>query len=147
MPTTLAAPSHGAHRALSPALWVAQVFLAIAFAGAGIMKLGTPIDELARSFRWVADVSPDLVRFIGLCELAGAVGVILPSLTRIRPYLAVVSAICLDLLMVMAATFHVSRGELSALVPPIILGAIAAFVAWGRSPERAPIDARATRKT
>jgi uncharacterized membrane protein YphA (DoxX/SURF4 family) len=142
MATTLAAPSHGTHRALSASVWVAQVFLAVAFAGAGIMKLGTPIAELAQSYRWVADVSPGLVRFIGLCELAGAVGVLLPSLTRIRPFLAVGAAICLDLLMLMAASFHLVRGEFGALAPPIILGAIAAFVAWGRSPERAPIAPR-----
>lgn len=144
MATTFAAPSHGSHRALSAALWVSQVFLAVAFAGAGIMKLGTPIATLEQSLPWVADVSPGLVRFIGLCEVAGALGVLLPPLLRIRPYLGVAAATGLVLLMGTAAMFHISRGELGSLPPPVILGALAAFVAWGRRPDHAPIEPRPT---
>jgi uncharacterized membrane protein YphA (DoxX/SURF4 family) len=142
--TFFAAPTHGTHRALSAALWVAQVFLAVAFVGAGVMKLGTPIASLEQTMPWVADVSPGLVRFIGLCELAGAVGVVLPPLLRIRPYLGVAAATALLLLMGTAVMFHISRGELNALPPPVILGAIAAFVAWGRRADHAPIEPRAT---
>jgi uncharacterized membrane protein YphA (DoxX/SURF4 family) len=148
MATTFsAAPTHGTHRALSAALWISQVFLAVAFAGAGIMKLGTPIATLAQSFAWVTGVPPGLVRFIGVCELAGAVGVLLPPLLRIRPYLGVAAATGLVLLMGTAVMFHISRGELNSLPPPVILGVIAAFVAWGRRAEHAPIEPRPTRPT
>lgn len=146
--TFFAAPTHhGTHRALSAALWVSQVLLAAAFAGAGIMKLGTPISSLAESMAWVTDVPAGLVRFIGLCELAGAVGVLLPPLLRIRPYLGVAAATGLLLLMGTAVMFHISRGELAALPPPVILGAIAAFVAWGRRADHAPIEPRTTTGT
>jgi putative oxidoreductase len=140
MPGTLVAPSHGTHRALNAVLWIAQVVLAIVFVVSGFMKLGMPIESLSGTMPWVRDVSPLLVRFIGLCEFAGGIGIVVPALTKIRPYLSVAAATCLTLLMATAAIFHFARGELRFLPPPIILGAIAAFVAWGRRGENSPFE-------
>ena len=128
-------------RALNAALWVAQAVLALAFGAAGLMKVATPIAVLARSAPWIAEM-PWLVRFIGSSELAGALGMLLPSLTRIRPRLTALAGAGLLAVMVLASGYHLSRGELGALPVTFALGALAAFVAWGRH-RAAPIAARA----
>jgi putative oxidoreductase len=83
-----------------------------------------------------------MVRFIGACELAGAVGLILPAATRIRPMLTPLAASGLVVVMLLAMAFHISRGEAAQALPiNLTLGALAAFVAWGRF-RKAPIRAQ-----
>jgi hypothetical protein len=108
---------------------------------AGVMKTTMPIDELAKTVNWAADVPLLLVRFIGLSELAGALGLVLPALTRIMPVLTPLAAAGLTLVMILAAGFHLTRGEAAAIGFTLVLGAAAAFVAWGRW-RRVPIAAR-----
>lgn len=127
-------------RPLHIALWVAQVLLLALFGAAGYFKLFTPIVELARTTPWVTD-APSLVRFIGIAELAGALGVILPALTRIKPILTPLAASGLVVVMVLATGFHITRGEFSAIGVPVTLAVLAGFVAWGRT-VGAPIAAR-----
>ena len=136
---TLSAPS--ASKALTIGLWVVQVLLALAFCAAGFTKVFTPFAELATPMPWTQAMPEALVRFIGLSELLGGIGLVLPSLTRIKPMLTPLAAAGLVLVMVLAAGFHASRGEWSGLPVNFTLGALAAFVAWGRS-RKAPIAAR-----
>lgn len=124
------------------ALWSAQIILALAFGMAGVMKLAISPQELASSMPAVADWPVVLIRFIGLAELAAAIGLILPALTRIAPVLTPVAATGLVVVMVLAAGLHLIRAELSALPIVIAFGALSSFVAWGRF-TRAPIAARA----
>ena len=124
-------------RGLHIALWVVQVLLAVAFGMAGVMKTTTPIAVLAEKMAWVSSAG-GLVRFIGASELAAAVGLILPSATRIRPGLTPLAAAGLVLIMILAMPVHIARGEFSALPINLALGGLAAFVAWGRT-RRAPI--------
>ncbi|MBI2388079.1 MAG: DoxX family protein [Deltaproteobacteria bacterium] len=126
-------------RALHAALWIAQLGLAAIFGMAGVMKLATPIAQLAPKLTWTADVPETMVRFIGSFEVAGAIALIVPAATRIRPHLTPVAATGIVILMAFATMFHVSRGELAPLPMTITLGAVAAFVAWGRT-MKAPID-------
>lgn len=126
-------------RALHAALWVAQLVLAAIFGMSGVMKLATPIAQLAPKMTWTADVPETMVRFIGSFEVAGALALIVPAVTRIRPHLTPVAATGFVILMVFATIFHVSRGEAAPLPMTIALGVLAAFVAWGRT-IRAPID-------
>jgi putative oxidoreductase len=77
------------------------------------------------------DVPRWLVRFIGTSELLGALGLILPAAMRIKPALTGFAALGLLTIMVLAALFHVSRGEFGMLPINSVLGALAAFVAWG----------------
>jgi len=127
-------------RGLHIALWVVQVLLAVAFGMAGVMKTTTPIAVLAEKMAWVSSAG-GLVRFIGASELAAAVGLILPSATRIRPGLTPLAAAGLVLIMILAMPVHIARGEFSALPINLVLGGLAAFVAWGRT-RRAPITPR-----
>ncbi len=128
-------------RALRLTLWVAQGLLAAAFAASGLMKLTQPVAVLAAQMPWVASVPAALVRLIGAAELAGALGLVLPSLTRIRPRLTMLAALGLVAVMGLASAFHLSRGEGVMLPVNLVLAALAAFVAWGRS-TAAPIAPR-----
>jgi len=138
-------PAQPARGALHVSLWIAQVVLALAFSLAGTLKATLPIADLAVKMTWVADVPAGLVRFIGTAELLGAVGLILPAATRIRPGLTALAAAGLVTVMVLAFGFHATRGELAQAAPStLVLGGLAAFVAWGRF-KGAPIRGRVAR--
>ena len=129
-------------KALHIALWVAQVLLAAMFLMSGFMKLAQPIDQLSQMLPWASQVPEALVRFIGISEVLGAVGLILPSLLRIKPQLTAWAAIGIAVIMLFATFFHISRGETGAIGMNIFLALLAAFVAWGRF-KKAPIIAKA----
>ena len=113
-------------------LWALQILLGLAFLGAGFMKLTQPYEALAAQMAWMGAVPEPLLRFIGLAELLGGLGLILPAATRIQPWLTPLAAAGLALVMLLAALFHVARGEFSLLAPNIVLGLLAAFIAYGR---------------
>ena len=125
-------------KALHITLWIAQVILAAMFLMSGFMKLSQPIDQLSKMLPWAAQVPEGLVRFIGVAEVLGAVGLILPSLLRIQPKLTPIAAVGLALVMLFAVVFHISRGETPMIGMNFVLIAIAAFIAWGRF-KKAPI--------
>lgn len=126
------AQSKAPSKALHVALWVAQIALAAMFIMAGSMKLTTPIAELEQAMSAPRVLGGGMIRFIGTAELFGAVGVVLPALTRIKPTLTPIAASALALVMALAAVYHLTQGELGAVPVNIALGAVAAFVAWGR---------------
>jgi len=116
------------------ALWIVQALLALAFAGSGAMKLVTPEPELVNLGMggWVPDSPVLLVRFIGLSEVLGALGLVLPAASRIAPGLTPLAALGLGTIMLLAAGTHLAYGEVPNVVPNLVLGGLAAFVAWGR---------------
>ena len=120
-------------------LWIVQGLLAFAFFGAGAMKMATPVDQLAEQMAWVLHVPAPAVKVIGLLEVLGAAGLILPSALRIQPKLTPLAAGGLVLTMLGAAATHIAIGEAAMIAPPLVLGGLAAFVAWGRSSKH-PID-------
>ena len=113
-------------------LWSAQLLLALLFAFAGVLKSTRPVAQLAARMAWVNAVSPSTVRVVGVSELAGAIGLVLPWATGIAPVLTPLAAVGLVVVMVLAAIFHARRAEWGGIVPNVVLGAMAAFVAWGR---------------
>jgi len=129
------------NKVLHIALWIAQGLLAAMFIMAGLMKSSQPLEVLAESLPWVTSTPIGLVKFIGISELLGGIGLLLPSITRIKPNLTVTAALGLALVMILAAAFHVSRGEFSAIGMNVVLIAIALFIAWGRS-KKEPIAAK-----
>src|SRR5262245_19545335 len=112
------------------ALWIVQTLLALVFIAAGFMKLFA-FDQFAASAPALAD-QRGLVTFIGIAELAGAIGLIVPALARVLPILTTWAAVGLATIMVLATGFHLSRGEFSHAVVTTILLALAAFVVLGR---------------
>jgi uncharacterized membrane protein YphA (DoxX/SURF4 family) len=128
-------------KTLNVFLWIAQLILAAMFCAAGFMKLTTPIPELSIMMAWTGQLPEAFVRAMGVVDLAGGLGVLLPSLTRIKPRLTVIAALCCVILQICATIFHLSRGE--AMLTPLnfILLALSLFVFWGRS-KREPIAPR-----
>jgi hypothetical protein len=113
-------------------LWVLQVVLAVAFAAAGLMKATQPKEKLRESMAWVDDFSPPVIRFIGIVELLGAIGLILPAATGIATWLTPLAATGLAAQMVLASATHFRRKEFSVLPINAILFVLAVVVAWGR---------------
>ena len=114
------------------ALWVAQVLLAVAFLGAGATKLSQPKEKLLKNMAWVEDFSQRTVRLIGTLEVLGAIGVVLPALTGILPWLTPLAALGLVLLMIAAALTHLRRTEYGNIAMNVVLLVLAAFVAYGQ---------------
>ena len=114
------------------ALWIVQILLALAFAMAGIMKVTQPIDRLETRMEWVKDVGPRGVPLIGSLEILGAIGLILPAVTGILPWLTPVAAAGLALTMVGAMITHGRRGEYSNIGVNVVLLVLALFVVYGR---------------
>lgn len=128
-------------KAIHIILWVAQVILAATFIWAAAMKLVQPPDKLAAMWPWTGQIPGTLVKLTGLIDLAGATGLILPSLLRIKPKLTPIAAIGIILLMISASIFHIARGEAAQIGTNIVFAGMAAFIAWGRF-TKAPIIAR-----
>jgi len=141
---TLAPSASGARppRVLHLTLWLVQLLLAMVFLLVGWTHAVAPIEVAVMRAPWVASLPVPLVRFIGVVELAGALGLLLPAGTRIVPKLTPLAATGLAIMMALAVPFHLLRGETGAIVFNLVLGSLAAFVAWGRT-RRAPIAARA----
>lgn len=119
-------------KTLNILLWVAQLLLATSLLFGSSMKLFQPIEKLAAMWPWAGEVSPALVKFTGVVDLLGALGVVLPMLLRIKPQLTAIAAMGIVLLMICASIFHISRGETAQIGFNVFLALIAAFVAWGR---------------
>ncbi len=127
--TQSAAPSRGLHIGL----WVVQVLLALAFGMAGLFKLSTSGPDLvAAGMAWAGRYSDGTRLLIGGSEFLAAVGLILPSALRIMPRLTAVAAGGLVLVMVLAAVDHGTNGEMENTPVNLIMGSMAALVAWGR---------------
>jgi uncharacterized membrane protein YphA (DoxX/SURF4 family) len=124
------------------ALWVLQGLLAVVFAVVGWAKVAKSGAALQSRLDWTSDVPLPLLRCIGVCEVLGAVGVLLPAATRIHPELTPVAGTCLTTVMALAFAFHVYRGDPAhLLIVPAALGLASAIVTWARL-RKAPVDPR-----
>jgi uncharacterized membrane protein YphA (DoxX/SURF4 family) len=110
------------------ALWIVQVLLALIFLFTGGMKLILPIEEMTKDI-----AMPGLfLRFIGVCEILGGIGVVLPWLLRIRPGLTPLAAAGLVIIMIGAVVTTIMMMSIVMAIVPFIVGVMAAFVAYGR---------------
>jgi uncharacterized membrane protein YphA (DoxX/SURF4 family) len=115
------------------ALWIAAIVLAAGFTGSGLLKLLVPKERLVNAGQgWAQDFSSTSIRLIGVAEVLGAAGLILPAVTHIAPILVPLAAIGLVLVMVGAAVVHARRKETMNIAVNVVLLALAVFVAWGR---------------
>lgn len=116
------------------ALWIIQVLLALLFLFAGGTKLVLPAETLYKMGSPNQIILPGLLlKFIGVCEVLGALGLILPGLFRKRPSLTPLAAVGLVIIMIGAVVLTVAADGVAAGVAPLIVGALCAFVAYGRS--------------
>src|SRR6478609_7120430 len=133
--------THPTSRTTSRLLWVVQVLLAALFLFAGGFKLVAPLAEMTRQM----PLPGPFLRFIGLAEVAGALGLILPGLLRIRPILTPLAAA--GLVIIMSGAVGVTMATLGAgqAVMPGVVGILAAGVAVGRWQSRTAVAARRPR--
>lgn len=124
-------------------LWILQVLLALLFLYAGAIKFVIPAAELARN----SSLSPGFLRFIGACEVLGALGLVLPGLFRIRTVLTPLAAAGLVVIMGGAVVVSAASYGAAAAAIPLVVGVLTAVVALGRRPRRGasrqPSDLRA----
>jgi hypothetical protein len=113
---------------MNAALWIIQGLLAAIFLLAGGVKLILPMDEIARQVHLPAL----FLRFVGMCEVAGAAGLILPGLLRIRTALTPLAAVGLVVIMIGATTVSALTGPLPLALLPLLTVTLTAFVAYSR---------------
>mgnify|MGYP000427210283 CR=1 FL=1 len=113
-------------------LWILQAVLAVLFLMAGIMKATRPAAKLSKSLPWVEDVPLPTLRLIGVVEVLGAIGLILPAATGIAPILTPIAATGLAVVMVLAVFTHLRRKEYGAIAFNAVLLILCVIVAWGR---------------
>lgn len=113
-------------------LWIVQAILAAMFAMSGLVKAIQPKEKLAGKYPWMQDVSQATVRFIGVMELLGAIGLIVPAAAGIAPVLTPIAGTGLAVMMVLAAAMHIRRKEPPGVAVTAILFVLAALVAWAR---------------
>jgi len=115
-------------------LWAGAALLALVYLASGLMKATRPIPVLAQMMRWPGDYPAPFVRFIGIVDVLGGLGLVLPLASGILVWLSPVAALCLVLLQVLAIGFHLMRREAVILPVNVLLLVLALFVAWGRLP-------------
>jgi hypothetical protein len=115
-------------------LWILQIALAATFAGAAALKLVLPREKLAATpiGGWVDDFPPALVKPLGVAELLGAIGVVVPPLVHIAPILTPIAACGLLLTMVGAFVTHLRRHEYLSAANTVVVAIAAGVVAWAR---------------
>jgi len=113
---------------MTVALWIAQAVLALIFLFAGGVKLVLSPEQLTGPVA----LPIGFVRFIGICEVLGAIGLILPGLLRTRPVLTPLAASGLVIVMLGAIVITLMGGDVAPAVIPLLVGLLAAFVAYGR---------------
>ncbi|PYO52958.1 MAG: hypothetical protein DMD83_24735 [Candidatus Rokuibacteriota bacterium] len=112
-------------------LWILQVVVGVFFAISGHGKAFNSWESMQR-IPWIDGVSLGLMRFIGWSELLGGIGPILPAATKIKPVLTPMAAVGLTLVMILATGFHVMRRKYMFVILTAAVGAITAFIAYGR---------------
>jgi uncharacterized membrane protein YphA (DoxX/SURF4 family) len=113
-------------------LWITQVLLAALFLFAGGMKLVVPIETM--NAQSPLPLPGPFLRFIGVVEVLGALGLILPWATRVRPLLTPLAAAGLAIVMIGATVLTFTTGGVAAAVMPSVVGLLSGLVAWGRRP-------------
>ena len=117
---------------MNVALWIVQVIVGLMFLMAGGTKVMQPKAKLTANMGWVEDFSQPTVRVIGVLEILGAIGLILPAVTGILPWLTPLAAAGLAMTMIGAALTHARRGEYPMIGVNLVLLALTLFVAYGR---------------
>lgn len=110
-------------------LWTAQIVIALLFAFAGAMKFIMPADKMQGPFA----LPIGFIHFIGICEITGAFGLILPGLFRIQTRLTPLAALGLGVIMVGASVLTAAGMGVAPALFPAVVGLIVAYIAWGRS--------------
>ena len=114
------------------ALWVVAGVFAFGYIVGGIFKLTMPYEKYAAKTHWPEDFTPGNVRFMGVVEVLGGIGLVLPGLVGVAPILVPIAASCMALYMAGAVTERIRRAEYKELLGDLVFLAAMVFIAWGR---------------
>ena len=128
MPATAISNSAQSGRGLNIVLWIIQALLAAFFIFGGVFKLIGPIEEAATQ----THMPVLFLRFIGLCETLGALGLILPGMLRIKRMLTPLAAIGLMIITIGATVVTLALGQGAMAAFPFVTALVCAFIAYGR---------------
>jgi uncharacterized membrane protein YphA (DoxX/SURF4 family) len=117
--------------AMNILLWILQVIFGVYFIFVGISHFIVP-PGLPAPVAWMYELPPWLHWFSGVAEILAGLGLILPGVTKIQPRLTIYAALGIVVLMIGAAVWYLTRGEPFNIVQNILIGAISAFIAYGR---------------
>ena len=121
-------------------LWVLQVIFGVYFIVVGVTHFIVP-EGLPAQMEWMYEMSDTMHVIVGIAEILGGLGLILPAATRIRPELTVWAALGLVAVMVGAIVYHVAREEWASVPTNVVIAAIVGFIAYGRA-RLEPIEPR-----
>ena len=110
-------------------LWIAQVVLGVLFALSGLVKATQPMEKLIARYPWMGDVSAGLIRFIGVVEILGGIGLIVPRATAIAPVLTPLAATGLAVLTGLGLVMHLRRREPEGVRITAVLFVLTALLA------------------
>jgi hypothetical protein len=111
-------------------LWIAQGLTALVFLLTGTLKLVTPKEKLVLKMHWAATWAPGRIKLLGLAEVLGAIGLVLPAALNIMPALTPIAAICLAILMLGAVQMH--RLFRENFMPALVLAVVCIAIAVER---------------
>ena len=111
-------------------LWVLQILLAALFLFSGAAKFFTPAEQMTQGMPGWMSIA--FLHFIGVCEMLGGIGLILPGLLHIKPGLTPLAAACLTIIVIGATVVTVMAGMMATALIPLVTSVLAAFVAYGR---------------
>lgn len=114
---------------MNTALWIIQGIIAGIFAMAGFLKSTQSKDKLLKSLPWVNDFQLPTVRFIGISELLGAIGIIVPMVIGVLPVLSPIAATGLAIIMILAFIYHIRKSEYKEVLFNAILFILLAIIA------------------
>lgn len=112
-------------------LWVLQILMGVYFIAIGVMHFVIP-PGLPEPMSWMYDLSPTLHAISGTAEILGGLGLILPGLFKIQTRLTPLAGVGLALVMILAAVYHLSRGEMQNIATNLLVAAVVGFIAYGR---------------
>lgn len=114
-------------------LWTIQGFLAAVFVYSGIMKSSQKREKLVNIGQTgVADLSYPVIRFIGVAEILGAIGIIVPAATGILPLLTPVSSLCFGIIMILAIPIHYRRNEYKSVAFNVVVLLMTMYITYMR---------------
>ncbi|WP_276369678.1 DoxX family protein [Chryseolinea sp. H1M3-3] len=113
-------------------LWIAQSLLAAMFTSGGLLKIFVPKEKMIAKQPFVQDYSSIQIRLIGLAEILGAIGIIVPFATGIMPILTPIAAMGLCTIMILAIRIHVQTKETAKVVIIVAMVIITSFIAYAR---------------
>ena len=111
-------------------LWILQVLMAALFIFAGVMKFIIPVQKMTEGMK--IPMPGWLLLFIGVVEILGGLGLLLPGIFKIKPILTPLAAIGLTIIMIGAVAITIMGGDASQAITPFIVGILCAFIAYGR---------------